>query len=174
MKITTTQVTKHLLTELERLDPVSVICENMGVGRGKITIERFGDSWSHYWGSMGNQYTLEMFFLEASDDYLAGKLCRGREWEPDWEGLTKKIRRQVIATRRSGNIDKSNAREYYDDARFIDNEVSAHTNTELLCDVFGDEWYHHLPEHKQTDEYRYLLKIIPVVKRAIISITENI
>jgi len=42
MKIESTQVTKLVLTELVRLDPICVIVEDLGKSQGKITITCYG------------------------------------------------------------------------------------------------------------------------------------
>jgi hypothetical protein len=166
MKIETSMVKKLRITDIQGLDPISVIAENFGAGSGKITIECFGESWSHYWSHMGEQYTLETFFCEASDGYIAGKLCRGREDEADWDGMPEKIRKEIIKMRRENELDKRQAREYYNDASNVDSEVSAHFNAELLNDVFGGDWMCRIPDSRPTREYKYLCRIIPVVKSA--------
>ena len=173
MKIETSMVKKLRITCIENLDPISVIAENFGVGSGKITIECFGESWSHYWSHMGEKYTLETFFCEASDDYIAGKLCRGREDEPDWDGVPDRIRKEIIKIRRNGDIEKRQAREYYYEASNVDSEVSAHFNEEMLNDLFGCEWFFIIPSSRPTREYKHLCRIIPVVKAAFIELCKS-
>jgi hypothetical protein len=172
VEIQTSMVKKIRITEVLGLDPISVIAENFGKGSGKITIECFGESWSHFWSHMGDQYTLETFFCKASDDYIAGKLCRGREDEPGWDGMPEKIRKEVIKMRREGELEKHQAREYYNDASSINHEVSAHFNSDLLSTVFGDDWMCYIPD-RPTREYKYLCKIITVVKNAFIQISNE-
>ena len=48
MKLETSTVTKLQLTELNNLDPISVILENYEPGKGKIIIECCGKSWSSF------------------------------------------------------------------------------------------------------------------------------
>lgn len=166
MKIATSMVKKLRITDIENLDPITVIAENFGEGSGKIIIECYGESWSHFWSHMGKQHTLETFFCQASDDYIAGKLCQGRTDEADWEGFPSKVRAEIIKLRRKRGLSKSEAREYFEDAGSIDHEVSAHLNSELLCAVFGDEWFLYAVGDRPTREYKYLCRIIPVVKSA--------
>ncbi len=169
MNITTSMVKKLKITGLENLDPITVIAENFGPGSGKIIIECFGESWSHYWSHMGEQYTLETFFCKASDDYIAGKLCSGRTDEPDWDGMPERIRKEVIKMRREGELEKHQAREFFNDASSIDHELSVHFNSDLMSVVFGDDWMCCIPD-KPTREYRYVTKIIPVVKEAFLKV----
>ena len=165
MNIEKSMVKKLRITDIENLDPLTVIVENFGKGSGKIIVECFGESWSHFWSHMGEQYTLETFFCKASDDYIAGKLCRGREYETDWDGMPDAIRKEIIRLRKDGDLDKHQAREYWDDASSVDHEVSAHFNSDLLSAVMGDDWVRCIPD-RPTREYKYLCRIIPVVKKA--------
>jgi len=146
MAITTSIVKKIRIADIENLDPLTVIAENFCPGSGKIIIECFGDSWSNAWSHMGEQHTLETFFCSASDDYIAGKLCRGRKYEPDWDLMPSAIRKEVIKMRKDGDLDKNQAREYYDDASSVDHEVGAHFNSDLLSAVFGDDWMCGIPD----------------------------
>ena len=173
MKISTSMVKKIRITELEKLDPLTVIVENFGKGSGKIIIECFGESWSHFWSHMGEQYTLETFFCKASDDYLAGKLCRGREDEPDWDGMPKHLRGEIVRMRREGEMSKREAREQYDEAGSINSEFEVQSNSDLLSLVLGDDWMRCIPD-RPTREYKYLCKIIPVVKDAFHSLSQAV
>jgi hypothetical protein len=166
MKITTSQVTKHLLTELEHLDPVTVICENFGSARGKIHIECFGDSWSHYWGSMGDGWTLERFFCSCDKHYLAGKLSQIDSTRIDWDGVPEALRKAILKLRRDDELTKSEAREFFDDASGIDSEFSAHNNDDLMSSVFGEEWWHCIPD-MPNPKYEYLCRIVAAVQEAL-------
>lgn len=165
MKITKSVVNKLRITDVVNLDPITVIAENFGPGSGKIIIECYGESWAHYWSHMGERHTLETFFCKASDDYLAGKLVRGKTDEPDWDGMPKRIRKEIITLRRSKELSRDDARDYYDDASELTHEINAYLHSELLSIALGDDWIRHIPECP-TREFNYLMKIIPVVKEA--------
>jgi hypothetical protein len=53
MKIETSKVTKIRITDLIdsefKLDPITVILEDLGPSKGKILIECYGQSWAAYW-----------------------------------------------------------------------------------------------------------------------------
>lgn len=53
MKITKQQTETYVLTDLDRLDPVTVYVTNYSIGKGKIVIDCFGDAWTSYWGGYG-------------------------------------------------------------------------------------------------------------------------
>lgn len=165
MKVASSLVKKLRITDIENLDPVTVIAEDFGPGSGKIIIECFGESWSHFWSCMGDEYTLETFFCKASDDYIAGKLCRGSTDEPDWGALPELIKKSVLTLRKDCELSKDDAREYYDNARYVTDEFSVHTYQELICATLGGDWMFRIP-NKATREYTYLMRIIPVVKQA--------
>ena len=56
------------------LDPVTAFLEDFAPGQGQLTLVCWGRAWSHYWGAMGNDYSLDRFIRTASTDYLVGKL----------------------------------------------------------------------------------------------------
>lgn len=63
------------ISELPRLDPITVFIQNIEPGRGKITVEVFGQSWSTYFGNMGGK-TIEQFVRGVDPDYLATRFLR--------------------------------------------------------------------------------------------------
>lgn len=60
------------LSELDRLDPVTVFLEDRGNGRGLLVISCYGKAWSAYWGAMGSP--LRQFVASVSPDYLLDRL----------------------------------------------------------------------------------------------------
>ena len=60
MKTESMQVIKIILTDLDRLDPVTVIAEDIEQGIGEITITCYGKAWTAYWGGMGAMYSGDM------------------------------------------------------------------------------------------------------------------
>jgi hypothetical protein len=61
----------------EALDPVLVILQDFGGGRGRLTLECYGQAWSAYWGAMGNDNSLRGFLGGASHEYIGNCLIRG-------------------------------------------------------------------------------------------------
>ena len=72
MKVEDSTVRKITITDIKLLDPISVYLEDYGAGRGKITITCFNDSWSNYWGSMGEN-TIAQFITKCDNHYLSKK-----------------------------------------------------------------------------------------------------
>ena len=52
MKVTESLVRKITISEAEHLDPIHATLEDEGPGRGRITIDCFGDAWSGTWGAL--------------------------------------------------------------------------------------------------------------------------
>jgi hypothetical protein len=73
MNITSSTVTKLVITGAPNLDPITVYAEDIGPRQGKIVIECWGKSWSGYWGGMGDCMLAE-FFCSCSVDYLSRKI----------------------------------------------------------------------------------------------------
>ena len=166
MKITESTVKKITITNVQDLDPVSVIAEDFGPGQGKITITCFGEAWSHYWSHMGETNKLADFFCSCDEHYLARKLKTGIKSEvddDDPDALTELMRKEIIKDRREGDISKETARERWDRAENYDSRLDGH---ELLYEVFGDEYWYCTPKMPNPD-YQYLCRIIKAVQAAL-------
>lgn len=74
MKIEEMQVPTLYLTEIPALDPVTVHLQDMGPGRGFITINCYGRSWTYFWGAMGD-HKIEEFVAGLDSGYLMNKLA---------------------------------------------------------------------------------------------------
>lgn len=173
MKIEQTQITKLLLSDLmgepHKLDPVTVILEDLEPRRGKIIIECYGKSWSSYWGGMGD-CTIAQFFADCSADYLIGNLAPTlRSWMFNGEALAEKVKKTVIKARRDGDFTADEAREHFDDADLLRDATSidylAGAHYELMQAVFGDEWWHEADRSdKPNPDYLYLQRIVLAVQ----------
>ena len=75
MKVTTTDGVILRMTELDALDPVTVLLKDDGPGKGGINIECWGECWCAYWCAMGCKDVVA-FFCEADSTYLLGKLAQ--------------------------------------------------------------------------------------------------
>jgi len=165
MRITSSQVIKHRITDLFALDPVTVIAEDIEPGKGKITIECYGESWTAYWGAMGETKTISQFFCSCDKHYLAGKLSDIDANIVDWDGMPDKMRELVLTCRRRGDLDKDEARDIYDECCSITSEVHAHIHHDIMEKVIGDEWWREIPEIANP-KYDYLCRIIEAVQGA--------
>ena len=63
-------------TGLGELDPVTVILQDHGDGRGTLIVACYNRAWTCYWGAMGG--TLREFLSECHSDDVATALIRGR------------------------------------------------------------------------------------------------
>ncbi len=55
VKIEQSQVTKLVITDVERHDPIHVYLEDYSDNQnGRVTISECGYSWACFWGSMGS------------------------------------------------------------------------------------------------------------------------
>ncbi len=205
MKVETSTVTKLLISDLINselhLDPVTVFLEDLGqrtyeyddkpshISRqGKVIIECYGESWSAYWGGMGDRQVAK-FFADCSVDYLSGCLVRGTDLAFtmfDGCALKEAVRRIVIGCRRGretfrcecGHLDKDDARRLYDAADFLssfsttEGLMHSHTASDLLCELFSDEWHHAVTDiaFVPNQKFIYLCRIIGAVQAALRSL----
>ena len=90
MKIETTEVKRLTIKEVPDLDPISVILEDLGPGRGKITVECYGQAWSSFWPAMGNR-TIGEFFCRCDDSYIASNFGNHASRVNDWGKISDAI-----------------------------------------------------------------------------------
>lgn len=152
MKITKTEVTKIELTELDRLDPVQVIAEDLGSGRGKITVSCYGKSWTNFWGGMGAQTIIE-FVTTCNTDYLAEKFSTLHKWETDWDRINEELDLGFV-----GSAEEATAYLY-------DAELGAQYGE-------GGDWRLNLPSRITTD-YAYLCRVIEAMKSGLIELLQE-
>ena len=181
MIIEQTNVTKLKLTDLDRLDPITVFVEDYEAGKGKITFECFGKSWSYYWGGMSGRNLAE-FFLSCNTSYLVNCLWDHSQptTELDYDGLQSTIRNYVVESRREHMIDSHTARTLYD---IEDWELYApqHTYDTWTCpdlvdsDEFESMYFLHeqdIPE-KSTGDYSYLARIVEAITAAFSQLSQQ-
>lgn len=201
MKVEKSTVTKLLLTDLHRdphrLDPVTVILEDVGhrvmkmesgdhiTRQGKIIIECHGESWSSYWGGMGDQ-TVAEFFADCSADYLAGCLRRGADisfTQFSGQALKDGVRKVIINCRRGreswryecGRLDKEDARRLYDEADDLSSfdgcEALMYSRevSDLFTQLFGEEWHHAVTDlaFVPHPKYQYLQRVVGAVQEGL-------
>lgn len=97
MLTTPIQTTAFEITELSslRLDPIRVHLHDFGPGKGRITIECYGQSWSACWGAMGEDRTVGQFFQLCDSDYLIQNLTQGRRLPKKDEAYLSRIVKAV-------------------------------------------------------------------------------
>jgi len=61
------------IVDLADLDPITVFLQDLGPGRGRITVECYGSAWSAYFGAMGSATGIQGFVRDAGEDYLVNK-----------------------------------------------------------------------------------------------------
>ncbi|MCS0235780.1 hypothetical protein NDJ81_00140 [Vibrio alginolyticus] len=172
MKLEQSNVIRLRLTELERLDPITVFLEHFGAHRGRITIECFGRSWSSFWPAMGCQ--LEEFFIDSNDDYLAKNLASQLDSDIyDFDQLETHLKRRILANFFHRHIDRKKAEKLMEQVSDLDcsvmpceEQVWLSDNARLLSEVYGEDWYYDLPKC-DNPEYGYLCRIIQAVREGL-------
>lgn len=160
MEVEKSTVTKLKISNIDKLDPVTVILEDIGPRQGKIIIECYSESWASYWGGMGDRSIAE-FFCSCGNDYLIGNLSSTRSTVTDEDAIESDAKKRVCKLRRDGELNRFFAREMFDDIGECGPDII--NNYKLLSDVYGDDWYHSLPS-KKNPEYEYLERICDAVK----------
>lgn len=143
MKIEKKTVTKINLSDIDGLDPISVIAEDLGPGQGQIVITCYGQSWSAYWGGMGDRTICE-FFCSCDEHYLAGKLSNIGSQVYDLEAFQSQAKEKGISCCRD----------------------DPWNDYEFMTQMYGSDmydWHLHVPM-KTNPDYSYLCRIIKAVQ----------
>lgn len=74
------------VSDVPGIDPVTVVLEDLGPGKGRLIVECYGRAWSAYWGAMGETRTVAKFVSASDRDYLVLRLGADRR---DREYLSK-------------------------------------------------------------------------------------
>lgn len=73
MRIVDSSATVFTIFDAPKLDPITVVIQDVGPGCGRLFVECFGNTWSNYWGAIGD-CTLFEFLCDCSPDYISGKM----------------------------------------------------------------------------------------------------
>lgn len=173
MKITKQLVEKIIISSVPDLDPIAIYFEDFNPGQGKATITCFNESWSYCWGAMGEKQTIKSFLLKCDQHYLCGKFAPFLNDRIDDPGkLEAEAKKRIIEDRLEGLHTEEKARELYDQASHLQdlyqefNGSGGETYTDLMYDIFGDEFWHNVPK-KTNPKYEYLCRIINTIKEAL-------
>ncbi|WP_369427459.1 hypothetical protein [Providencia sp. PROV236] len=149
MKVEQSQVTKLVITGVNRHDPIHVYLEDFGENRGQVTINESNDSYSYYWGSMG--CSLVEFLLSIDNDYWIMKLAPNlySTIDDDNDANIAFAKKQVSELHKDNEIDKEKARYWWNLIERSDNVkrdcCDYYVDSELL-ELFGDDaWYNNWP-----------------------------
>jgi hypothetical protein len=166
MKVEKSCVTKLMIAGVPSLDPITVYAEDIAPRQGKIIIECYGQSWSAYWGGMGDG-TIAEFFCSVSQDYIANCMSRSIDssvFDPD--AVKDHAKREIIKQRRARHLSADDAREEYDEIEDSIIDDDPWRSCDLMQKIYGDEWWYRLPS-KPNPDYVYLSRIIKAVQEAL-------
>lgn len=124
MKIEESLIKQIKVSDIERLDPITIIVEDITYGKANVTIKCYDKSWTSYWGAMGG--SVKDFFSRVNVGYLVNCFDRGIRSETDEKDVHemtktfhKKMRELILEKRRDECISKGVARELWDEIEEI-------------------------------------------------------
>lgn len=180
MKIEKSLTQTLVLTELEGLDPVTVHLRDLAPGRGVLTIECYGKSWTGHWSAMGVDRKVAKFVTDAGPDYLIGSMApclRSVQFSAD--ELVLLLKRCIIDRRRGRNyaewfmlrdLEKEQARSLFNRVHDLDGSTPGECwqHSELLESILGTEWWHRADDcTEKNPDYYYLERIILAAQEGI-------
>jgi len=145
MKIEESLIKQIKVLDIERLDPITIIVEDVACGKANVTIKCFDKSWTSYWGAMGG--SVKDFFSRVNVGYLVNCFDRGISYETDEKDVhemtktfNKKIREFILERRREEYITKEVAKglwDHLDHVRF-ENVIPEHDHECFSWNI--DSW----------------------------------
>lgn len=147
MNVIEKQATLLRISDVDGLDPIDVVLQDYGPGKGEISIACYGKAWTAYWGGMGGR-TIAEFLCSCDEHYIAGKL----------DGQMPDKVYDIDAIQKAA--DKKGIEVFRDDPW---------NDYEFMRKMYGDEmyeWHSSLPT-KTNPDYQYLCRIINAVKTAL-------
>lgn len=193
MKVETSTVTKLVISDVPRLDPITVFLEDFGLrdcghaddpnyktGSGKITINCWDKSWNAFWGGMGPR-TVAQFVAGCGSDYVLNCLSRGLSSTHFTGNALHDFAKRCIVERRrgrnlhnweQGSLDSEDARSLWrriDGLRDIETTNECWHRSDLLTELFGEEWHYPVGDNavEENHDYTYLLRIVEAVQQAL-------
>lgn len=139
------QTTKLNITDIDRLDPITVFVEDIAPGKGIVTITCYGEAWTAYWGSIGDM-TIKEFFCSCDEHYIANKLSNIEPRVYDIDAIRSQAEDRGVECWRD---------DPWNDYHF-------------LSEMYGPDmvdWGDSLPK-KPNHKYQYLCRIIKTVQQA--------
>ena len=147
MKIQKSTITKYVLTELDRPDPVTVIMEDLPYGAAKLTIDCAWKAWTGCWSSPGKDGLAA--FLNRQDVFsISSCLFVGERQIIDCDTISEEIGAQVDV-------------------------LSLNFYKDEMIEVYGSDWMDSLPT-KTNPDYRHLCRIVKAVKELAKTIVDDL
>jgi hypothetical protein len=143
-------------------DAIELFMQDLGPKKGSISVRYAGNNWSTSWNAM-TQPTVMAFVASCSEDYLIGCLCPVSEVIEDLVKMKFISIREVLRLRRRNDLSAHVARELYERASKM---ASAHSHPELMCSIWGDEWWHQIPV-MDNPGYRRMERVMTAIGAAL-------
>ena len=169
MKVEKSQCEKILIHGLEHMDPITVYIEDLGPGRGQITIKCWNESWTTGWGSMGD-HKIADFFCSCDHHYIAKNLSQVPSSIPDYAIFKSAIKKKIGHDIVQDPSFKESAIDLLGWVNSMDADGESWGGDEVyskLCEIFGSsDWMFDIPQ-KTNPKYKYLCRIIDTVQEAL-------
>ena len=96
----TEEIRARVLTihDAPKLDPITVVLQDVGPGQGRLIVECWCSAWAAYWGGMGDR-TLAEFIASCDACYVSGKLLPSKYTKRDEAYLLRIVEAVQIAIR---------------------------------------------------------------------------
>jgi hypothetical protein len=121
MKVTQSTIQLYQLRNIDNGGWADISIDE-GKNSGRISIASDWGTWQYYWNSCGKPFKQFLIDLRNDMPYVAGKMNADRWF--DFDATIKKLKEDVLVSRRNEQIDKEQARLIYDEIKEIDNACS--------------------------------------------------
>lgn len=178
MKIEDTTTRTIKIWDVENyFDIILVNLSDSYPGAGRLTLTGDSDSWSYYWGGMGEDRDLAQFLLDTNVDYLTMKLgngIRSRLDRPDDEEAIKALQQAICRRRRRGWITAEAARSAFDEIQGCEDVYNRYEwgqDFEAYALLDGDDVF--WPDNPPNPAYERLAYAVTKMREALTQLKEK-
>lgn len=143
-----------------KIGNIEILIRDYKIGQGDLTIRHDGESWTHYWSSMGCE--LLNFISQSQPDYICTKLSPFLDHDRIAVDEVKNfLLNYIIKKRIDRELSRTEARDLFDSVSYLDFD-RIEGNEDVIHDVIGGEWWYDLPREPNPD-YVKLREIVSIV-----------
>lgn len=152
-----------------KLDPITITLEGFPPEGGRLTVQCYGDAWSHYWSHMGCSSLVD-FLLTSNVEYITRKMWNTsmKDEVLDVTGTVNRMKAVICENRLGGYLSKDKARDLWDSTEDLlsDHDEDDPVIPDVVAEVFGGDWWESL-EYRKSDNWVRLETIVTTVKEAL-------
>ena len=121
MELRIAQSTTYIFRKVSKYDFWADVTIRSWKGGGSIAIEADHGTFINSWNATGTD-DIRKFLIKLQYDYFMGKAAHDHGYVTDWEATAQEVKRDILQSRRDGDISQEKARECWDSWMAVDHD----------------------------------------------------